>query len=305
MALDLKKVRQEVGQTGKDLTKPSQGGGDFAPPDIGPTRLRLVAYIETGVHKTMFKGAPKIKPRAELTFELSGPKHPPKKLDDGTLIPFRITVKEVVGTTPKNGYIKLFNILNVDGDATNFVDLMMEKAWRGTVSHYTFKGQDGNDRTIAQLKKDGAYQIAPTAFEDPETGETRDVAVPPAVSEPRLFLWDNADLDQWDSLLDFQKDKIRKAENFTGSPVYLALAEAGREAEFALSERGAKEAAAEEDEPEGEAEAKPGAASLTDPEPEPVAKKPGKAPAGPAKASKPAGNTKAAPKGADPLQGLD
>lgn len=242
MTIDLKKLRGEVASTGKDLTKPSAVGEGFAPPDIGPTRLRLVSYIETGVHRTVFKGAPKIKPRSELTFELSGPKHEPKVLENGDKIPFRITVKEVVGTTAKNGYIKLFNALNTDGTAKNFLDLLMDGAWRGTVSHYKFKGNDGSDRVVAQLKKDGAYQISPVSFEDPETGEVRTVAVPPPLTTPRVFLWDYPDLDQWDSLFidgtrddgtskNYIQEKIKSAENFVGSPIYNLLIESGRQAE--------------------------------------------------------------------------
>jgi hypothetical protein len=321
LAIDLSKLRQEVDATGSDLTKPSSGGGDFAPPAEGPTRLRLVSYIETGVHKTMFKGAPKVKPRSELTFELSGPKHEPRKLDDGTLIPFRITVKEVVGTTARNGYIKLFNLLNTEGKAKNFLGLLIDGAWRGNVSHYKFKSHDGSDRVVAQLKKDGAYQISPVSFEDPESGELRTVSVPPAITEPRVFLWDYPDLEQWDSLYidgtrddgtskNYIQEKIKSAENFVGSPIYNLLIESGR-----ADEAEPIQGAADEDE---EGDEKPAAQSLETaaPAPAPAPAKPAaakpaaaaKAPAKPAApkakpvAAKPAAKP-AAPEG-DPLQGL-
>lgn len=312
MAIDLKKLRGEVAETGKDLTKPSSGGGDFAPPAEGPTRLRLVSYIETGIHTTDFQGKPKIKPRSELVFELSGPKHEPRKLDDGTLIPHRITVKEVVGTTARNGYIKLFNLLNVDGTAKNFIDLLVEGAWRGIVTH-TKKVYGGSERTFANLKKDGVYQIQPVSFEDPETGEVRTVAVPPAITEPRVFLWDYPDLDQWDSLYidgtrddgtskNYLQEKIKSAENFVGSPIYSLLIESGREAETVPAA-----GAAAEDEPDEEDDDKP-AASLTEPAapeaPAKAAAKPAKAPAAAGKA-KPAAKPAAAPVASgDPLQGL-
>lgn len=294
MALDLSKVRQEVGQTGADLTKPQQGGGDYVPPAEGPTRLRLVGYVETGVHTEGVGPARKTKPRVELTFELSGPKHEAKKLDDGTKIPQRITIREALSTHEKANLIKLFTAMNTDGKAKNFVDMLMEKAWRGTVSHGTSKA----GKVFANLRpKGGGFQISATEFEDPETGELRKVSVPPAISEPSLFLWDYADLDQWDSLRDFQKDKIRKAENFEGSAIYLALAEAGRTDEYALSERGAKEAA--EAEPPAEEE------EADDPPPPPPKKAPAKAAASPAKGSKAPAKGKVATDDSDPLAGLD
>lgn len=327
MAIDLSKLRGEVGETGKDLTKPSTGGGDFAPPAEGPTRLRLVSYIETGVHTTMFKGAPKTKPRSELTFELSGPKHEPRKLDDGTLIPHRINVKEVVGTTARNGYIKLFNLLNTNGDAKNFLDVLLDGAWRANVSHFKFKGNDGTDRVVAQIKKDGAYTIQPVSFEDPETGEVRTVAVPPAITSPRVFLWDYPDLDQWDSLYidgtrddgtskNYIQEKIKSAENFKGSPIYDLLIESGRAAETIPAGKVEKD----EDGEDGEEGAGPGPASLTEPGPQDPAAQPpktkppaaaGKAPAKPKAAPKaaPKATPAAKPQGlsepdADPLAGV-
>jgi hypothetical protein len=302
MALDLSKIREEADQTGKDLTKPSTGGGDYAPPAEGPTRLRLTGYVEYGVHTTQYQGNPKVKPRSELTFELSGPKHEPRTTDDGTKIPQRVSIKEVVGTHAKNGYIKLFNILNHDGTAKNFLGLLMEKAWRGTITHRKFTGRDGKERVAANLKKDGAYQIFPVTFEDPESGETRTVSVPPAVGQLRVFLWESPDLDQWDSLLDYQKDLIRSADNFTGSPIYNLLIESGREGELAMSKQDGEQAEAAEDEGD-EAGDKPQALS------EPVAEKaPAKAPAAPKAAPKAPAKPKAAPaaaKGAsDPLAGL-
>jgi hypothetical protein len=294
----LSKVRQEVGNTGPDLTKPqSGGGGDYAPPDAGPTRLRLVGYIETGIHTNRRGGIAKTKPRVELVFELSGPKHPAKELDDGRKIPHRVRVKEVLSTHEKANLIKLFNLMNVDGDARNFLDLMLEKAWRGTISHYEFNTQSGQKRTIAQLRGKGqGYQIFPVSFEDPESGELRTVSVPPALSEPQVFLWEYATTEQWDSLDKFVKETIKKAENFVGSPIYQALIEAGREADT-VPEAADSEQQAEPDSDDTEDTSEAAA-------PAPAPEKPAKAPASAAKAPKATGKGKAAQADADPLQGL-
>lgn len=298
MAFDLKKKREEVAQTGADLTKPQSGGGDFTPPAEGVTRLRMVGYVETGVH-TSGGQYPKTKPRAEIMFELSGPKHEPKKLDDGTVIPFRVTVKEIVGTHAKNGYIKLFNLLNVDGDARNYLDLLLDKAWRGEVSYWKFKKGD-KEVAIAQLKKGGVYNIKPVVYQDEETGETRQVAVPPALSPLRVFLWDDGDLDQWDTLLEYQKNKIRESEEFVGSPIYNALVEAKRDSELAVVKRDGDEPAEEPDE-DAPAEAP---APAPAPAPKPAAKAPAKAPAAVKAPAKAATKPKAAAPAGDPLQGL-
>jgi len=309
LALDLKKIRGEVAATAADLTKPNAGGGDFEPPQEGPTRLRLVSYIETGVHTTKSAFGEKRKPRAELSFELSGPKHEPKKLDDGTLIPFRVNVKTIVGTHVKNGYIQLFNMMNTDGAAKNFVDMVLEYAWRGVVSHYKYKGRDGKDRVLAQLKDKGAFQIFDTTFSDPETGDTRKVSVPPAISTPRVFLWDYPDLDQWDSIKiegvrddgtskNYIQEKIKSAENFVGSPIYNLLIEAGRADETVP----AGKVEAEDDDAEGDEGEKP--AGLTEPAATQAPKAPAKAAAKPKAPPKPAAKADPAPADSDPLAGL-
>src|SRR5688572_12027982 len=158
--MDLTKIKQlqaAAKEYGADLTKPTGGGGDFAVAVEGPTRLRLVSYVEVGVHTTKSGVSVKTKPRAHLTFELSGPLHPPVELEDGRKIPLRITIKEIVGTTPKNNYIKLFNLMKTDyPDATNFLDLM-GKAFTGDVSHYKFKGSNGQEVVLAQLRTKAGY----------------------------------------------------------------------------------------------------------------------------------------------------
>lgn len=328
MALDLKKIKQlqqQVKETGKDLNKPSGGGGDFDPPAEGPTRMRLVSYVETGIHTSKSGVRVKTKPRCLLTFELSGPLHPPIELDDGRKIPQRIVVKEIVGTSPKNNYIKLFNLMKSDyPDATNFVDLL-GKAFSGDVSHYTFKGTSG-DVTIPQLRTKAGYQIGGLTYKDRESGELRKLKVDAPLLPLTVFLWDYADTEQWDALfIDGEYDNgdtknkvqelIKSAENFVGSPIYEALVEAGRDSELEPAAKGADRTgdSAEDADPEEVEEA----------EEAPVKEAPKKAPAKAVAASKketkatPAPAKKTAAKPAkqaepdnedddgDPLAGLD
>lgn len=222
----------------RDLTKPQEGGGS-EPPAAGVCRLRLVGYIETGIHTTEWQGAPKTKPRCELTFELSGPKHEPKRGDDGTLRPHLQVIREAIGYHVKSNYMKIFSLLNNGGAATSYLDLI-DTAYIGNITHVERVKPDGSKKTFANLKKDGAYQIKPTVFEDAETGETRTVKVNPAISPVRWFLWDTPTLEDFDALFvagqyddGGTKNKLQQAivtaENFEGSPIHRLLLEAGRE----------------------------------------------------------------------------
>ncbi len=222
----------------RDLTKPQEGGG-AEPPAAGVCRLRLVGYIETGVHTSEYQGTAKTKPRCEITFELSGPKHEPKKSEDGTLRPHLQVIRETIGYHVKSNYMKIFSLLNNGGEATNYLDLL-DTAYIGNITHVERVKPDGTKKTFANLKKDGAYQIKPTVFEDAETGETRTVKVNPAVSPVRWFLWDAPTLEDFDALFvagtyddGGTKNKLQQAivtaENFEGSPIQRLLLEAGRE----------------------------------------------------------------------------
>lgn len=326
---------EELEQSGEDLNNTSSGGGDFEPAAPGPTRVRLVSYIETGVHTKKSGKYIKTKPRVELGFELSGPKHEPKVLDDGTKIPFRINIGLVKGTHVKNGYIKLFKQLvaatgKPEGSIKNFVQLMMKEAWLAKVSHW--KTPDGQ-RTIVQLTDNQVFTFKSVQFEDEETGELRKIAVAPAISEPRLFLWDSPTLAQWDSLYiegqrddgtskNFLQERIRQAENFEGSPIQLLLLENDRADEAVPLARNSRPEG--EEAPEGdEGEAQPEAASLTEgatevkkpaaapakaakpvPAKAPVKNSPAKAPGKAQETRKPAAKAQVADDDSDPLAGV-
>lgn len=252
--IDFKKLGAEVAKTGVDMTKATQGGGDYTPPAAGPVRLRFVAYVELGKQKTKSMGKDVVKDRVQLVFELSGPKHPARELEDGTKVPLRITITENLSLNEKANFFKLFQRLNYAGKATHIVQLL-GNAYKATVLHRGYKGRDGSDRISAELKGDAGYTIEAPRFEkvDPETqeptGEFAVLKVDPAISELRCFLWAHADKEQWDSLFidgayDERKDDkgnvtaearsknvfqdtIKRAENFKGSPIYTILAAAG------------------------------------------------------------------------------
>lgn len=259
MALDLDTLQSEAEQYAKDLTQPgTSGGGDFTPPPKGPAALRLAGYIEVGIHTTNWQGNKKTKPRALLVFELSGKNHAPRELEDGTLIPYRIEVKEVVGFHEKNNYLKLFQQITPEyPEAKHYVHLLKKAELRGTVVH-TEKEYNGKKVTFAGLRGKTGYTIFPASFEDQETGETRRVKPGPLVSEVRAFLWDSPTLDQWDSLFidgtyddggskNKYQEKIKAAENWVGSPMYNLLIESGRGEEVNPAPKGTGSGEPEDD----------------------------------------------------------
>lgn len=238
-ALDrLNRLAQAAKETGPDLTQAQTGGGDYTPPAEGATRLRFVGYVEKGIHTTQWNGNPKTKPRAIFTFELSGPKHPPRE-HEGKVYPQLIKFTEVVGRHEKNGYMKLFKKMAAEyPNVTNFIELL-GKSFLGTVVHS--KSKDGK-KTFANLRNGDGYTIKGTSYEHPETNELHNVEVAPAITPIQVFLWDFSDLTDWDALFidgtyddggsknRIQED-IKAAENWVGSPVFNLLVEAGREEE--------------------------------------------------------------------------
>lgn len=280
MALDLSKIKALAAAeeaTGKDLNV-QQSGGDYTPPAEGVVRLRFVSYVELGVHtsRSAMYGD-KTKARARFGFELSGPKHPPKDID-GKKYPHLVFFEEPIGTGAKNNYSKLFKAMVKDYPAAkNFVALLGE-AFRGKVSHRKYKVGD-QERVSAELKtKETGYSITGTLYEDEESGEVKRVKVDAPLTALQAFLWDHADVEQWDSIYvggqyddggskNKLQEKIKTAENFIGSAIYDALIEAGREAEIEPATKG--EPVADPDVPQEDAEAE-------DP---PVQETPEKAPA--------------------------
>lgn len=265
-AAALAALNEELGDDADDLTNPSASTGRPLP-EAGATRLRMVRYIELGTHTTNSntpQGKKKVtKPRVEVDFELSGPKHAPMEFD-GEKVPHIITVRATKGNNVKSGYIKLFKALTKGDDSIkNFVQLL-GGASRGEVLHREFDKIDGTKGKTAGLgnAQDG-FTIQPVTYEDPETGELREVKVAEPLTDLAIFLWDHPSLDQWDSLFidgtwdngdvkNKYQETIKRAEDFKGSPIYNLLIESGRAEEVELGQFNTKKPA--EKDPLGDAE---------------------------------------------------
>lgn len=244
---------------GADQTVAKQGGTGAEPPAAGACNLRLVGYIETGKHEKSFQGAkPKLVDQVTIIFEVSGKNHPPVETDDGPR-PHLITINESLSLNEKARYFKLFQLLNYKGTAKHAAALAAEcAAYRGRIIHREYTGKDGQRRIAAELfdKAVGAWTITPPRVEVVDedgqpTGEYREVKVNPVLSSQRVFMWNYADMEQWDSLFidgeyaERKNDKgevtapaksrnalqlkIAAAKNYGGSPIQQLLASGGKE----------------------------------------------------------------------------
>jgi len=208
----------------------AQSGGDFTPLPEGPCRLRFAAYIELGKHEKEWQGVKKDVEKARLIFEVTGPKIEPR--EDGQ--PHLITVNLNKSQSEKSAYYKLFRKMNASGKHKVFAQMLGE-GFRGKLRHNVV-GEGADKRTYVNLTdEDGSFQIAPPYYNDEETGERKEVTIPPMVSPERCFIWAFPDKDQWDSLFidgsweakdgkpakskNVYQELIKSAKNWVGSPM--------------------------------------------------------------------------------------
>ncbi|BCL97663.1 hypothetical protein MAFF211491_21150 [Ralstonia solanacearum] len=218
------------------------GGGEYVPPAEGFTRLRFVAYVELGKTATEYQGQKKVVDEVQLVFELSGPRHEPKVLENGEKVPHRMTITVTKSLNEKAQFYKLFKMMNYKGTAKIMAQLLGDD-FTGKVYHKKFKRKDGTEGVAAQLKNPdtGVFDIRPPFVEDAESGESKRVNVAPAITPLKLFLWDMPSKDMWASIfIDGQyeerkndkgeviapaksknkwQERIKAALNFKGSPI--------------------------------------------------------------------------------------
>jgi hypothetical protein len=242
---------------GADQTVAKEGGGEQNLAPEGMCNLRIVGYIELGKHEKTFQGKKKTPELVTLIFEASGKNHKPVDTDDGPR-PYLIEVTEAYSLNPKARFFKLFQLLNHRGTAKHAAELALEMAtYRGRIIHREYEINGQKRKAVELYDKDtGAWTIAPARVdvvdEDGQpTGEQKDIKVAPAISQQRIFLWNGADMEQWQSLFiegeyPERKDaqgkvtapaksknkyqlKIASALNYKGSPIATLLANNGQE----------------------------------------------------------------------------
>ena len=249
--IDFKALGAKAASEGADQTKAVAGGGaDFATPAAGPAMVRFIGYVELGKQKGTFQGKPAIKEKVELIFELVGKRHPPNELPDGTKVPVRMGVTENYSLNEKANFFKLFQRMNYKQEAQHIVQLLGE-GFKAEVIHDKWTDRTGKERVTAVFKNAAGYTISPPRKED-EDSDTGwvNIAVPPALSDMRCFLWEQADMTQWGSLFidgsyperkddkgvvtspakskNLFQNKIKSAVNFIGSPMHTLLVADGQ-----------------------------------------------------------------------------
>lgn len=210
-------------QTAPDLTKPQTGGGGGGgkPMATGPAFARFVNYVEVGEHtrswkdKKTGKTITQTENLARLDFELFGKNFPPS--EDGE--PQRIGVDIKISRNEKAHYIRVFNAMNLDGQATHFAQLL-GNAYKlnivgreDKVREYEDELEDGTKVkkkwTWAELydKANGTWGISAAVRQVPDPADetgltmiTQPVPVPKMVGTPKLFLWDAPSKALWDNL---------------------------------------------------------------------------------------------------------
>lgn len=239
MAFNIRNMVADVAKTAPNMNEAQSGGGGYTPPEAGFVRLRFVGYYELGQHEEKFGVAKgKIKNKVRLVFELSGPKHAPREVD-GQKVPQRMSVDLTMSLNEKAGFFKLFKAMNHSGKHTHMAEMLGEE-FVGTVVHKE-KGEGQSKKVYANLKDVRAPFIDSLNEETGEVTKKR-IAVDPALSEIKGFLWDHATPEMWDSIFiegeweEKRNDKgevthparskntlqllIMSAVNFKGSPIY-------------------------------------------------------------------------------------
>lgn len=180
-------------KVGPDMNEAVSGGGTYTPPAEGHPRLRLVGYYELGEHTEQTgEYAGKKKEEVDLVFELSGKLWEPEDVN-GTIIPKRMTLNLNRSLNEKAKFFKLFKVMNEahGNQATTMVELL-GKEFLGTIKHT--KGKRDPKKTFANLDN-----IRKAEGMDAE-GETFPLKVDPPLTELKMFVWDIADIDDWNSI---------------------------------------------------------------------------------------------------------
>ncbi|QQC64493.1 hypothetical protein [Paraburkholderia ginsengisoli] len=181
-----------------DMRAPSVQDG-YIPPAAGLAYARLVGYFEIGKHdEENREGELVLVDKVDLVFELSGPNHQPHKLDDGTLMPHRVTVQETLSFSDRANFFKLFTMMNAayGGSASHMV-LLLSKPFIVEVFHR--RSKDGK-KVYANLKGPNGYNVRGASVHDPVTGKQSPIDVGPALTDSRAFVWELANKDMWDSI---------------------------------------------------------------------------------------------------------
>ncbi len=165
----------------------------------GPCNLRLVGYVQRGVHTTESpEFGKKTKPMATLFFEVSGPNHPAVVV--GGALEHEVKTIDFVHDPHKSPHekstdFKIFKALNWRGGKTNYVSLI-DETFVGVIKHVT-TARGTKFARIALEFKPPTYELVD---ENGPTGKFAQRTVAPANTPIKLFIFNKPTQETWDSL---------------------------------------------------------------------------------------------------------
>lgn len=239
MTIDYKKLAAEAAEM-TDHTE-TTSGGDFERRVIpeGVTIGRFVEYVELGKQPQFYQGKETGQVlTARLGFELL---HPKKNMHEIEVNGEKVTVSDrhyeyvTVKLGEKARFKKLMKAMTYGRDGITHMAQMLNEPFVLTFKHNKSQ-KDGKEVVYSNLYNDGAYGIQPPKVDDPITGESKEVPVPEATQDIKIFLWDNPTKETWDSLYiagtrtvkdpkgketevskNWLQEKILEARDFSGS----------------------------------------------------------------------------------------
>lgn len=218
-----------------------QGGGDIPLPPAGLNLGRFVEYIELGTQpRKPYKG--KDKPPADMVklgFELLGSKNV-RTLDDGREVADRISLSPMpLSTHEKAQFNKLYEQMQYKRDNIFHMAQMIGEAFLFDIEHNVVESVvNGKKQTKTYANIKAIYPPVERKID----GAGKPYKVRDAISDIRLFVWDDATQESWDSLFidgeyttkengkevtkskNWIQETILKALNYEGSPLESLLA---------------------------------------------------------------------------------
>lgn len=245
--MDINALANLAAETDDQSEVQEQGNFERTIAPAGRTVGRLIEYIELGRRKQKpYQG--KEKPDCDevrLTFELLGKGQINEVEIEGEKVKISnvISVKLAKKQGERASFKKLFNKLTYGRADKKHIAQMLGEPFIIDVVHNSV-GEGSDAKTYANIKdKDGNWLVGAPVIADALTGETKDIskAVPQSLRQLKLFLWDHATKEMWDSLYidgtrevkkgdtvehvskNWLQELIMTAENFQGSPLHTLL----------------------------------------------------------------------------------
>lgn len=203
---------------GPDMRKP-QGESGYVLPIEGPTLARFIGYFEVGKHGVPRGEAAVYEPRARLVFELVDWRNTPRNVD-GLLVPPVVTVEASLSLRAGDCFFHTFERMNLDGAASHMVQLL-DDIFIVHIVHRDYGSRSGRYATIERL---GGYLIFPARLRSESSADD----MLPFHYGPKAFVWEAADLDDWQDIYipghNFIQERIKQAENWPEHPLAAVVA---------------------------------------------------------------------------------